>query len=164
MSSSAVNESPVVEGGASPSPSSLELLHSIVEATAANILKAKDLHAEAKKAYREAEREFKRLQKEKRDTRSREPRTVVQKPVRVNADMEAFMKKMNIEQQEGGFTRKVMMKAVSDYIRSNKLQVETNKKDWKPDATLRKLFSLKADQTCNFMNVNGFISLVVLKA
>ncbi len=90
-------------------------------------------------------------------------RTVVQKPVQVNQDMTKFLTSQNIQPVDGGYTRQAMMKAISGYIHTHKLQLEENKKEWKPDATLVKLFSLDKTKLYTFMNINGLLSRVVIK-
>ena len=47
------------------------------------------------------------------------------------------------------------MKAVSQYIKDKKLQLEDNRKSWKADKTLVKLFGLDVKKEYTFMNING---------
>ena len=77
--------------------------------------------------------------------------------------MVKFLKGQKVEDQDGGYTRQTMMKAVSAYIKQEKLQLNENKKNWKPDTALLKLFSLDKKQTYTFMNINGLLSRVVQK-
>lgn len=90
-------------------------------------------------------------------------RTVVQKPVQVNQAMSTFLSGQSVQPVDGGYTRQAMMKAISGYIHHHKLQLEDNKKEWKPDTTLIKLFSLDKTKTYSFMNINGLLSRVVVK-
>ena len=119
------------------------------------------------KSFKELQRQLKKLEKEvirehKRHSRvSRPKRTVVQRPISVTKSMHKFLKKLDVDQHaDGGWTRQVMMKAVSTYIKKKDLQLAENRKQWKPDATLVKLFSLDNKQLYTFMNINGLISRV----
>jgi chromatin remodeling complex protein RSC6 len=78
--------------------------------------------------------------------------------------MATFLTSQNVQAVDGGYTRQTMMKAVSGYIHTHKLQLEENKKEWKPDATLVKLFTLDKTKVYTFMNINGLLSRVVVKA
>jgi chromatin remodeling complex protein RSC6 len=119
---------------------------------------------------RDLQRNFKRLlveleREQKRSARvlhsSRVKRTVVQKPVQVSQAMTSFLSSQAVQPTDGGFTRQTMMKAVSKYIQTKKLQLEEDKKSWKPDATLCKLFGLDKTQVYTFMRINGLLSRVV---
>lgn len=119
----------------------------------------RDMHRQLKKLEKEVVREHKRLSKIQKPKRK-----VVQKPATVNATMTKFLKGRTVEaHQEGGYTRQVMMRAVSAYIKDKGLQLEENKKQWKPDGTLQKLFTLDKTTLYTFMNINGLISRVVIK-
>ena len=150
-----------------PQVSFTEYLNAAVEHVASQANQMKELHANLKRLLREHEREQKRVQKElsSRERKStKRPHVVVQRPVQVTPAMASFLKAQNVPAEaDGGFTRNVMMKAVSDYIRTHNLQLTENRKEWKPDTTLAKLFGLENDTVCNFMNVNGFLSRVVVK-
>jgi len=119
------------------------------------------------KSFKELQRQLKKLEKEvirehKRHSRIAKPkRKVVQRPISVTKSMQKFLKKLSVEEHaEGGWTRQVMMKAVSTYIKLKKLQLAENRKQWKPDATLVKLFSLDTTKLYTFMNINGLISRI----
>ena len=43
------------------------------------------------------------------------------------------------------------------------VELAENKKNWKPDDTLTKLFSLDASKTYTFMNINGLLTRVIDK-
>ena len=119
----------------------------------------RNLHRHLKKLEKDLIKEHKRLSKV-----SRPRRKVVQNPVKVSKAMIKFMKKMDVvEHENGGWTRMVMMKAVSAYVKSEDLQVEGARKNWKPDSTLTKLFKLDNDQNYSFININGLITKVVEK-
>ena len=115
-----------------------------------------------KKLSKEMEREKKKLVKQK------PKRKVKQKPQQVTTGMQRFMKKhapKELELEHGdSYTRQIMMKSVSSYIKTKKLQNEANKKQWSgKDSTLKKLFSLDSEWY-TFMQINGLLSRVVIKA
>jgi chromatin remodeling complex protein RSC6 len=101
---------------------------------------------------------------QKRASRSTVKRTVVQKPVQVNKAMRDFMvKHAGAASSAEGFTRREMMKALSEYIKANKLAEATDKKKWAPDATLTKLLTLEKGKTFSYMNLNGLSTRIVVK-
>ena len=119
----------------------------------------RDLHRQLKKLEKEVIKEHKRLSKVQKPKRK-----VVQKPVKVLKSMQRFLKKMGEpEHEQGGWTRQVMMRAVAAYVKQQDLQIADNRKNWKGDATLSKLFSLEKGKLYSFMNINGLISRVVVK-
>ena len=110
-----------------------------------------------KKLAKEMEREQKKLAKQK------PKRKVTQKPQLVSPEMQTFMKKhvTDVEPSDS-YTRQVMMKAVSSYIKAKDLQNPENKKQWKKDKVLTPLFKLEQDWY-TFMQINGLLSRVVIK-
>jgi len=119
----------------------------------------RDLHRQLKKLEKEVIREHKRLSKVQRPKRK-----VVQKPVVVSKTMRKFLTKMKEpEHADGGWTRQVMMRVVAAYVKTKDLQIADNRKNWKPDSTLTKLFALESGKLYSFMNINGLISRVVIK-
>ena len=78
--------------------------------------------------------------------------------------MKKFLDKQGVTAEDGGYTRQSMMKAVSAYIKSKELQIAENRKSWKADKELVKLFGLDAKETYTFMNINGLLSRVVEKS
>jgi len=137
-----------------------QLLQVAVESTAAQAQQFRELQKVLKKLSSEIEKEQRKYQK----AVEKAPRTVVQKPVQVQAEMEKFLQSEKVEvHPDTGYTRKDMMRAVSAYIKTHNLQLEDNKKQWKPDAQLTKLFSLDSEQLYTFMNINGLLSRVIPK-
>ena len=62
------------------------------------------------------------------------------------------------------YVRRDMMRVVSAYVKVKNLQIETNRKEWIPDKTLKKLFVIKeSNAKFSFMNVNGLITRVIVK-
>ncbi len=122
----------------------------------------RQISKDLKKTEKEITKEHKRLK-----TVPKTKRTVVQKPIKVNAAMRDFLVSLKVNEEgkpQDEYTRQVMMKAVSQYIKAQSLQQAEDKKKWKPDATLAKLFSLKKTDEKTFMNINGLISRVVVKS
>ena len=135
-----------------------QMLDALLEISAQQAQNSREMHRNLKKLCTEVEREQKRL------ARSSKPRrTVRQRPVKVNAAMKKFLEKQSVESQDGGYTRQAMMKAVSAYIKTKELQIAENRKSWKADKELVKLFGLDAKETYTFMNINGLLSRVVEK-
>jgi chromatin remodeling complex protein RSC6 len=141
----------------STSQSSLsQQLHALQEQVDAQISVFRDMSKALKKLDKEVAREQKRASKPVKTKRQ-----VKQTPVAVNAAMSKFLTSQGVEGVDGKWTRQVMMKEISAYIKAKGLQLEEDKKKWKPDATLMKLFSLEKGTLYTFMNVNGLISRVV---
>jgi hypothetical protein len=156
MSVEQLSTATTVETTPSEAPQSLQqTLHSLVELAANQAQLSRDMHRNLKRLAVEVEKVQKKLSKNK------PRRVVVQKPVSVVPAMLEFLKSQQIEPVDGGYTRQVLMRAVSGYIKTHKLQVEENKKQWKPDATLVKLFSLDKKQLYTFMNINGLLSRAI---
>ena len=119
----------------------------------------RDMSKALKRLEKEVAREHKRLSKT-----PKVKRTVKQTPTAVNAAMSKFLTAQGVEGVDGKWTRQSMMKGISTYIKEKDLQLAEDKKKWKPDATLTKLFSLEKGSLYTFMNINGLISRVVVKA
>ena len=136
-----------------------QMLEALLEISAQQAQQTREMHRNLKKLSQEVEREQRRLQRT-----SKPRRTVRQRPVSVNAAMRKFLDKQGVTAEDGGFTRQSMMKAVSAYIKTKELQLAENRKSWKADKELVKLFGLDAKETYTFMNINGLISRVVVKS
>ena len=83
--------------------------------------------------------------------------------------MQKFMKKYPptldegvVLEHNGTYTRQVMMKAVSGYIKTANIQNPENKKQWSKDKVLTPIFDL-TDPWYTFMQINGLLSRVVIK-
>lgn len=136
-----------------------QMLEALLEISAQQAQQTREMHRNLKKLSQEVEREQRRLQRS-----SKPRRTVRQRPVSVNAAMKKFLDKQGVTAEDGGFTRQSMMKAVSAYIKTKELQLAENRKSWKADKELVKLFGLDAKETYTFMNINGLLSRVVEKS
>lgn len=117
--------------------------------------------------YKSWSNTLKSLEKEmnkerKKIVKDRPKRKVNQKPQLVNSTMRSFMKKHASELEvSDSYKRQDMMKVLSNYIKSNNLQDESNKKQWKRDDVLTKLFNLEKEHY-TFMQINGLISRVIV--
>ena len=136
-----------------------QMLEALLEISAQQAQQTREMHRNLKKLSQEVDREQRRLQRS-----SKPRRTVRQRPVSVNAAMKKFLDKQGVTAEDGGFTRQSMMKAVSAYIKTKELQLAENRKSWKADKELVKLFGLDAKETYTFMNINGLLSRVVEKS
>jgi chromatin remodeling complex protein RSC6 len=119
----------------------------------------RELQRNLKRLATELEREQRRTSRAHKSTVKR---TIVHKPVKVNAAMSSFLSAQGVQATDGGYTRQTMMKAISSYIKAKKLQLEENKKEWKADATLVKLFGLEKNKVHTFMRINGLLTRVVV--
>ena len=135
-----------------------QMLTALVDMAAQQAQQTREMHRNLKKLATEVDKEQKRLAKS-----SKPRRTVKQKPVGVTKEMEKFLTTHGVEKNEAGYTRQVMMKAVSAYIKNKQLQLQDNRKSWKADKTLAKLFDLDPKSHYTFMNINGLLSRVVPK-
>ena len=112
-----------------------------------------------KKLAKEMEREKKRIAKLK------PKRQVRQNPQKVSEAMQQFMTKHTPAELEithgDSYTRQVMMKTVSSYIKKSDIQNQENKKQWSGnDKTLKSIFSLEKEWY-TFMQINGLLSRVI---
>ena len=135
-----------------------QMLTALVDMAAQQAQQTREMHRNLKKLATEVDKEQKRLAKS-----SKPRRTVKQKPVGVTKEMEKFLTGHGVEKNDSGYTRQVMMKAVSAYIKDKQLQLQDNRKSWKADKTLAKLFDLDPKSHYTFMNINGLLSRVVPK-
>ena len=146
----------IVNNATQPGSRAKALLEQITTLSQTQLEMQRDFQKYLRDLAKEFDRDLKRL------TKKGGKRKVTQKPVPVNADMVKFMNSNGVE--GGQFTRQSMMKTVSAYIKTKNLQTPENKKAWKADATLRKLFGLKAKDQYTFMNINGMLSGVITPA
>jgi chromatin remodeling complex protein RSC6 len=59
---------------------------------------------------------------------------------------------------ETQLTKAQVMKSISEYIKSNNLQVETNKRKFVPNKQLQKTFGMKAKAELTFVEINKHVS------
>jgi hypothetical protein len=137
-----------------------QLLDHINELISNQGVQFRKLQQQVKTLTAEVEREQRKHAKQ-RQTTARAKRTVVQKPVQVSAEMRAFMSAQKVDAVDGGFTRQVMMRTISGYIKTHKLELEADRKRWRPDATLGKLLNISEKESFTFLTINGLISRVI---
>lgn len=105
---------------------------------------------------------------------NRKKRVIHQKPQTVIKSMQRFMKdnKDILSTPEESkpvevsteYIRRDMMRVVSAYIKVQKLQLDSDRKLWLPDKTLKSLFKIKDSKAkFSFMNVNGLITRVIVQ-
>ena len=81
-------------------------------------------------------------------------------PQKVTPEMQKFIENNFAEQanDESMYTRRELMRFVSDYMKSQNIQNPENMKMWSgEEKTLKKLFNLK-EKWYSFMQVNGILS------
>ena len=104
---------------------------------------------------------------------NRVKRVIVQKPQAVNLKMQKFMKdnkdilstetENKLVEVSTEYVRRDMMRVVSAYIKKHDLQIESDRKKWIPDKTIKSLFKIKEKEAqFSFMNVNGLITRVIV--
>jgi hypothetical protein len=127
---------------------------------------SRDHFARVKKVISLVSKERKLLSKKRKKTK----RVIKQNPQTVNKQMQKFMKDNKDILSTGTiapsteYVRRDMMRVVSAYVKVKNLQIETNRKEWIPDKTLKKLFVIKeSNAKFSFMNVNGLITRVIVK-
>ena len=59
---------------------------------------------------------------------------------------------------ETQLTKAQVMKSISEYIKSNNLQVESNKRKFVPNKQLQKTFGMKAKAELTFVEINKHVS------
>ena len=140
-------------------PSVTETLSELIATVDQQQRAFRDLHRQLKKLENDVIREHKRLSKV-----TKPKKKIVQNPVTVLKSMRRFMNKAaEPEHEQGGWTRHAMMRVIAAYIKQKDLQDADDRKNWKGDSTLEKLFSLEKGKLYSFMNINGLISRVVVK-
>ena len=127
---------------------------------------SRDHYARVKKVISLVGKERKFLSKKRKRTK----RVIKQNPQKVNKIMQKFMKDNKDILSTGTiapsteYVRRDMMRVVSAYVKVKNLQTESNRKEWIPDKTLKKLFVIKQPNAkYSFMNVNGLITRVIEK-
>lgn len=99
---------------------------------------------ELEKAYQVTKRKYKKkVRNEKKE-----------KLVKVSKELGKFMKLGT----EGLTTRTQAMKYISNYVHDKKLQIEENKRNFRTDKDLAKLFNLKQDHELTFLQINHQLS------
>ena len=55
-------------------------------------------------------------------------------------------------------TKAEVMKSVSEYIKTNNLQIETDKRKFNPDSKMSKVFGMKKGDSLTFVEINKHVS------
>ena len=99
---------------------------------------------ELEKAYQTIKRKNKKKIRNKKE----------EKPVKVSKELGKFMKLGS----EGTTTRTQAMKFISNYVHDKNLQIQENKRNFRTDKDLSKLFNLKNDHELTFLQINHQLS------
>ena len=78
----------------------------------------------------------------------------VQVPLTLSGDLEKFLGVSKGTQ----LTKAAVMKGVSDYIKTNNLQLEENRRKFKPNKQLNKIFGMSTSQSLTFVEINKHVS------
>ena len=78
----------------------------------------------------------------------------VQPPLTLSSDLEKFLGVSKGTQ----LTKANVMKGVSDYIKTNNLQLEENRRKFKPNKHLNKIFGMSTSQSLTFVEINKHVS------
>jgi len=84
----------------------------------------------------------------------RTTQTKNQEPMILSKDLEKFL----TVEHGTKLTKAQVMKSVSEYIKENKLQVEANKRKFKPDTKMTKIFQMKKGTEFTFVEINKHVS------
>lgn len=124
-----------------------------------------ELHKEQQKLITELGKQIKK----ERKTASKEKkvkREIKQVPQKVTPEMQKFIKSHFKEElnAESMYTRQHLMRLLSNFIKSQDIQNPKNKKEWSgKEKTLKKLFNLN-QEWYTFMQINGILSSIIVKA
>ena len=78
----------------------------------------------------------------------------VQEKMSLSVDLEKFLS----IQHGTKLTKAEVMKSVSEYIKSNNLQLADNKRKFKPNKPMSKIFSMKTSDQLTFVEINKHVS------
>ena len=113
------------------------------------------------KRTREIQENFKILQKtfKTAEKSAKHKKKKVQNKHTLTPNLEKFLKVEHGVQM----TKAEVMKAVSEYIKTKKLQLEDNKRKFLPDNKLAKIFSMNTKQPLTFVEINKHVSVHLTK-
>ena len=72
----------------------------------------------------------------------------------VSSDLEKFLKL----EKGAKITKAEAMQGVSDYIKANKLQLEDDRRKFKPNKQLHKIFGMNLNDSLTFVEINKHVS------
>jgi len=123
-------------------------------------------------SLRRAHNQAMRLQNSRKKTRKVVVDSGILKPVPLPVEAEAFLKDVGVAIPESNLMRRTELSAaIYEYVKSKTLYKADPSKDSGydrkviiPDAKLRKLFSLSADQTLDFSSINVNLATIYRRA
>ena len=139
---------------------------SILQSISDNTKKMEELIKENKKLQVELVKALKKERKSLSKSGKSQKKEIKQVPQKVTTEMQKFIEKNFSDEanKEGMYTRQQLMRLLSSYIKKQNIQNPENKKQWSgKEKTLKKLFKLD-QEWYTFMQVNGILSSVIVKA
>jgi chromatin remodeling complex protein RSC6 len=107
--------------------------------------KTKDLQ----EAFRLLQKSFRTAEKQAKTHKKK-----AQVPLNLSCDLQKFL-----GVSKGTLlTKAEVMKGVSDYIKTNNLQLEENRRKFKPNKQLNKIFGMSTSQSLTFVEINKHVS------
>lgn len=110
----------------------------------------RDIHTQVKALQRTVRRERAKLSKNRRKKNN----TKIHMPMTITKELAKFLG-VNATTL---ISKKDVMGLVSKYVKDNNLQITSNKRQFKPNTKLRKLFGLKKSVPMTFVEINKHIS------
>ena len=132
-------------------PESLDAVETGLVAMRSKLFELKQNVDEYSKSLKELEKSY-QVQKRKYKKKVRNEKK--EKLVKVSKDLVKFMK-LGLE---GVTTRTQAMKYISNYVHDKNLQIQENKRNFRADKDLAKLFNLKLDHELTFLQINHQLS------
>ena len=108
------------------------------------------LQQQVKSIYRDYRRERTRLSRNRRKKNN----TKIHLPMNVSAALRKFLSLGSDEL----ISKKDVMGRISAYVKTKNLQLAENKRQFKPNTALRRLFGLKKSKPMTFVEINKYIS------
>ena len=100
-------------------------------------------------SFKVLQRTLKQASKQARTTQNKN-----QEPMNLSKDLEKFL---SLEHGTK-LTKAEVMRSVSSYIKTKGLQLEENKRKFKPDTKMSKLFSMNKNTEFTFVEINKHVS------
>lgn len=100
-------------------------------------------------SFRTLQRTLKQASKQARTTQNKN-----QEPMNLSKDLEKFL---SVEHGTK-LTKAEVMRSVSTYIKNKGLQLEENKRKFKPDTKMAKIFSMNKNTEFTFVEINKHVS------
>lgn len=130
-------------------------LDKLLEMFAALELQMKDIKTQIKAVQKENVKNKKILNKEKaRKEKARKSPSGFAKPTKISNEMCDFMKISRGSEK----SRTEVTRSINQYIKANNLNNPTNKRLIIPDATLKKLLSLKDNEQISFFHMQKYLT------